>query len=64
LIWLPSRRFCLCACGVGLSLFSYWFISVAPVRGGHLLLFAGREREARESGSHRKFLSGSPAQSR
>ncbi|MFM0735574.1 hypothetical protein PQQ52_34365, partial [Paraburkholderia sediminicola] len=32
---------CLCAYGVGLSLLSYWFISVAPVRGGHLLLFAG-----------------------
>jgi apolipoprotein N-acyltransferase len=24
----------------GLSLFSYWFISVAPVRGRHLLFFA------------------------
>jgi hypothetical protein len=28
------------ACGVGLSLNSYWFISVAPVRGRHLLFFA------------------------
>jgi hypothetical protein len=28
------------AYGVGLSLFSYRSISVAPVRGGHLLLFA------------------------
>jgi hypothetical protein len=25
-----------------LALFSYWFISVAPVRGGHLLFFACR----------------------
>ena len=33
-VFLPARRFCLCACGVGLSLFSYWSISVAPVRGG------------------------------
>jgi hypothetical protein len=30
----------LCAYGVGLSLISYWFISVAPVRGRHLLFFA------------------------
>ncbi|MFM0608112.1 hypothetical protein PQR05_26625, partial [Paraburkholderia sediminicola] len=27
----------------GLSLKSYWFISVAPVRGGHLLFFACRK---------------------
>jgi hypothetical protein len=35
----------LCAYGVGLSLISYWSISVAPVRGGHLLLFAGRKEK-------------------
>jgi len=28
----------LCFYGVGLSLLCYWSISVAPVRGGHLLL--------------------------
>jgi hypothetical protein len=36
---------CLCACGVGLSLISYWSISVAPVRGGHLLFFACRKEK-------------------
>jgi hypothetical protein len=41
LVWL-------CFYGVGLSLFSYWFISVAPVRGGHLLLFAAAKRSKQE----------------
>jgi hypothetical protein len=35
----------LSAYGVGLSLISYWFISVAPVRGGHLLFFACRKEK-------------------
>jgi hypothetical protein len=30
----PALPFLLFACGVGLSLFCYWFIGVAPVRGG------------------------------
>jgi hypothetical protein len=34
----------LCACGFGLSLFSYWFISVAPVRGG-TYFSAGRKEK-------------------
>jgi hypothetical protein len=54
-VWLPTAlgwlgfclrgACCLVAYGVGLSLISYWSISVAPVRGGHLLLFAGRRKE-------------------
>ena len=34
--WFVCLRgaYCLCACGVGLSLFCYWSISVPPVRGG------------------------------
>ena len=31
---MPARRLFLFACGVGLSLISWWSISVAPVRGG------------------------------
>jgi hypothetical protein len=52
LIWLPARRLFLFACGVGLSLFSYWSISVAPVRGGHLLLFAAAKRSKQEKAAH------------
>ncbi len=35
-VWssLPAWRFCLHACGVGLSLICFWSISVPPVRGG------------------------------
>jgi hypothetical protein len=38
LFWLAS--------GVGLSLFSYWFIGVAPMRGENLLFFAPPQRKA------------------
>jgi hypothetical protein len=46
MVMLPMNRVCwgalalevgFFACGVGLSLNWYWFISVAPVRGTHLL---------------------------
>ncbi|WP_323046418.1 hypothetical protein, partial [Paraburkholderia sp.] len=40
-----ARLFALCFYGVGLSLISYWSISVAPVRGGHLLFFACRKEK-------------------
>jgi hypothetical protein len=33
LVWLPAAV-CRCSWGVGLSLLSYWFAGVAPVRGG------------------------------
>jgi hypothetical protein len=42
LIYLPARR--LFVCGVGLSLYSYWSISVAPVRGGTYFLCRRKER--------------------
>ena len=45
LLCLPVRRLFLCAYGVGLSLISNWFISVAPVRGRHLLFFARRKEK-------------------
>ncbi|WP_216673230.1 hypothetical protein, partial [Paraburkholderia solitsugae] len=56
-IWSILRRwsemvFFVCAAlvrlftyGVGLSLICYWIISVAPVRGGHLLFFACRKEK-------------------
>jgi hypothetical protein len=37
----------------GLSLNSYWFISVAPVRGRHLLSLPPQRKISKESGSHR-----------
>jgi len=45
--WFVCLRgaYCLFAYGVGLSLNSYWFISVAPVRGRHLLFFACRKEK-------------------
>jgi hypothetical protein len=47
--WLP--------CGVGLSLFSFWFICTAPVRGGtYFSLPAAKKSRQKKAGSHRQLL--------
>jgi hypothetical protein len=43
-IFACAALVCLYACGVGLSLNSYWSISVAPVRGGTYFLCRRKER--------------------
>jgi hypothetical protein len=48
----------------GFFLNCYWSISVAPVRGGtYFSLPAAKKKQAKESGSNRQPISGSPAQS-
>ncbi|MFM0336603.1 hypothetical protein [Paraburkholderia fungorum] len=36
----------------GLSLFCYWSISVAPVRGRHLLFFAAAKKSRQKKAAH------------
>src|SRR6201995_1988460 len=57
----PCLLIGLFACGVGLSLCSYWFISVPPVRGGtYFSLPAAKKSRQKKAALHRQFLSGSP----
>jgi hypothetical protein len=52
--WPIGVALWLFAFGVGLSLFSYWFICVAPVRGGtHFSLPAAKKSKQKKAGSNR-----------